>query len=105
MRLRLLLNIGDDDVRRLDLEKRFEGETVDVKQAVADEMLRRGWATDAAEMRTTEVAAAPETGPNVDEMTKEELKAFADANAIEGVTMEQHKDEMVKTVKRATRRR
>lgn len=53
MKLRLLLNLGKDDARRigLDLDEAREGETVDVKQEQADELLRKGWATEAGDDR------------------------------------------------------
>jgi hypothetical protein len=105
MRLRLLLNIGDDDVRRLDLEKRFEGETVDVKQAVADELLRRRWATDAVEVQQApKPAAAAAQLPDLSLMTKAELQAYADDKKIDGVNMGMTKDEMISAVEDAATR-
>lgn len=44
MKLTLTLNIGKLDANRLGLEKTLEGETVDVPQKAADELIRRGWA-------------------------------------------------------------
>jgi hypothetical protein len=39
--------------------------------------------------------------PDLDAMTKDELKAHADAHGIEGVSLAQTKDEMVKAIKKA----
>lgn len=45
MELKLLLNLGTPDAKRLGLEKtKMAGDVVDVDQDVADELLRRGWA-------------------------------------------------------------
>jgi hypothetical protein len=45
--LKLTLNIGTRDARRLGLETTAEGYTVKVTDAaVADELLQRGWATE-----------------------------------------------------------
>lgn len=43
-RLKLLLNIGTADRDRLGLKKTRDGETVSVSEAVAKELLSRGWA-------------------------------------------------------------
>lgn len=46
--VKLLLNIGKPDAMRLGLDpvKALVGESVSVEDAAADEMLRKGWATD-----------------------------------------------------------
>jgi hypothetical protein len=45
-KLKLTLNIGDVDARRLDLDKRMAGEVVSVKEDVATELLKRGWGVE-----------------------------------------------------------
>ena len=46
MKLKLQLNIGTVDAKRLDLEKTKDGEVVDVKKETATELLKRGWAVE-----------------------------------------------------------
>jgi hypothetical protein len=111
VKLRLLRNIGDDDARRLDLENRMEGETIDAKQPVADELLRRGLATDAATpLRATAtpapaVAVPPGTAPpDFDAMTKEDLQSYADKQGIEGVSLAMRKDDMIAAIEEAQTR-
>ena len=59
MTLRLTLNIGTEDARRLGLKATHEGETVDVSGEVAEELLKRGWASE-------ELGAKIKTTPAVD---------------------------------------
>src|SRR5690349_4484889 len=63
MKLKLLLNIGSIDARRLGLKHTLEGQTVDVPKPVADELLAKGWAvppgTDAEDAADGEIAAVP----------------------------------------------
>lgn len=60
-RLKLLLNIGTKDAPRLGLDaaKALAGEIVDVNDKAADEMLRRGWATDKLDDNKPVPGAAP----------------------------------------------
>jgi hypothetical protein len=44
MRVRLTVNIGHNDARRLGLTALREGSVVDVPDNVGDELLSRGWA-------------------------------------------------------------
>jgi hypothetical protein len=44
MRVRLTVNLGYADARRLGLAALLEGSVVDVPDHVGDELLRRGWA-------------------------------------------------------------
>lgn len=44
MKLTLILNIGRRDATRLGLKKTTEGDTVDVPEKIADELLKKGWA-------------------------------------------------------------
>jgi hypothetical protein len=106
VKLRLLRNIGDDDARRLDLENRMEGETIDAKQPVADELLRRGLATDAAAppRATAAPAAAVAVPPDFDAMTKEDLQSYADKQGIEGVSLAMRKDDMIAAIEEAQTR-
>ncbi len=46
MRVRLLLNIGTADAKRLELKETLAGKTVDVTDEAGAEMLKHGWATD-----------------------------------------------------------
>jgi hypothetical protein len=58
MKLKLQLNIGKTDASRLGIAKSNEGETVTVEiQAVIDELLRRGWATEVQEPKTINTKA------------------------------------------------
>jgi hypothetical protein len=121
--LKLALNIGVPDAKRLGLTKTAQGETVSVSGEVADELLKRGWAFDPSTGQLSDEAtptssatprpgeaqipegAEPAAPPDFDAMTKEELHEHARANNIEGVTMAQNKDDMIRTVKRASRTR
>lgn len=47
MKLTLVVNIGTIDNRRLGLKHTLAGETVDVPEKIADELLRKGWALPA----------------------------------------------------------
>lgn len=42
--VKLTLNIGAKDARRLNLEKTLRGETVKVSKQVEDELIQNGWA-------------------------------------------------------------
>jgi hypothetical protein len=108
-RVRLQLNIGTKDSQRLGLDanKARAGETIDVRQAVADELIRNLWAVDARDeaagpATVTAVPAAPSLKtpgqPDFQAMTKEQLKQYADRNKIEGVTMAHSKDEMIEAI-------
>lgn len=44
MRVKLLLNIGYGDARRLELDASEEGEIVNVKDEAGKELVARGWA-------------------------------------------------------------
>ena len=117
MKLKLTINIGVPDATRMNLANTLEGETVDVKPAVADELLKRGWGMDpaaydaaaeaaakGAPVRTIVPPAAPIATPesvDFDTMTKDELKSYADANKVAGVTPMMTKDEILKTVKKS----
>lgn len=108
--LKLTLNIGVKDARRLNLEKTLEGQTVSVEKEVADELLRNGWAVEpTAKVEVPGVpgvpgapAPAPADIPDFDAMTKEDLKAFADDYGVPNVTMAMSKDDMVRALKKAT---
>jgi DnaJ-domain-containing protein 1 len=109
MKLRLLLNIGKDDARRLELDRTLAGEVVSVKQEVADELLRNCWATEASasdEVRErADVKATPSGSaalePAFDSMTKEDLKAYADEHKVPGVHPSMTKDDMVRAIRKA----
>lgn len=72
MRLKLTLNIGKADARRLNLKQTAAGAVVDVGPPVSDELLKRGWgveateepaklkAVPAVEVKAADVKAAPE---------------------------------------------
>ena len=73
MKLKLILNIGTDDAKRLGLEATHEGDTVEVSGPVAEELLKRSWATEeltpkvktvppAVELKTTP-AVEPKSAP------------------------------------------
>jgi len=49
MKLKMTTNLGTEDARRLGLdpEECTEGATIDAKQPAADELLKRGWASEA----------------------------------------------------------
>ncbi len=64
MTLKLTLNIGTEDAKRLGLKATHEGEAVDVSGEVAEELLKRGWATE-------------ELGPKVKTVPAVELKTAA----------------------------
>ena len=49
MKLKLVLNIGTIDDRRLGLTKTLEGETVTVDEKVGTELLKKGWAVKPGE--------------------------------------------------------
>jgi hypothetical protein len=110
-KLKLALNIGTADAQRLGLDKVKAGETVDVEsKEAADELLHKGWAVEpgqdapqvaAAPAPAPVVAAVPVGPPDFDAMTKEDLKAYADDQKIDGVTMAMAKDDMVRHIKRA----
>jgi hypothetical protein len=63
MKVKLALNIGDADRQRLQLgespEDVTEGTVLDVKQPVADELLRRGWAVQPGEPVGQQVKTTP----------------------------------------------
>jgi hypothetical protein len=116
MRLTLTTNIGTRDAKRLGLKTVMEGQVVNVDGKVADELLKKGWATDgsagqregraASTLRTTPAPSDVETGvdsdaPDFDNMTKEELHAFAKDYGISGVNMAQSKIDILQTVKKA----
>jgi hypothetical protein len=118
--LKLALNIGVPDAKRLGLTKTMQGETVSVSGEVADELLKRGWAFDPStgalsDEATPTSSATPRPGEaqapegaepaDFDAMTKEELHEHAKAHNIEGVAMSQNKDDMVRVIKRASRTR
>lgn len=127
-KLKLLLNIGKRDAQRLGLQETLAGKSVSVAADVADEMLRRGWATEPdrdapaphaapttsatlppAQPQGPPVGPGPGPSPNppappapdLDAMTKDELKAHADRLKIDGVTLAMTKDEMIKVIKKA----
>ncbi len=103
MRLKLALNIGDKDAKRLELDKTQAGDIVEVKKEAADEMLLRGWGVDPT--GTREVIDVTPGAPELDfdTMTKEDLKTFADENKVEGVTQTMNKDDMLRAVKKFNR--
>jgi hypothetical protein len=49
--------------------------------------------------------AQPAAEPDLDGMTKDELKAHADAHKVDGVTLAMTKDEMLRAIKKAARAR
>ena len=103
MRLKMTANLGYRDAKRLGLDqfKATEGATIDADEDAAAELLKNGWATEPG---TKDVKSAPAAGgEDFDEMTKEELKAYADAHGIAGVTMAMAKDDMTKAVKRGAK--
>jgi hypothetical protein len=119
--LKLALNIGVPDAKRLGLKKIMAGETVDVSGEAADELLKRGWAFDPGTGQlsadaTPTSSATPEVGEadrdgggdepaDFDAMTKEELVEHARTHNVEGVSMAQNKDDIIRAVKRASRKR
>lgn len=131
MQLKLTTNLGSVDAKRIgvDPEKATEGATVNVDSKAAEELIARGWAVDpgrkapathranSAEFSETpgdvlgreadaEIGSDDESDdepPDFDTMTKDELKTFADAHGIEGVTMAMAKDDMLRAVKRGYR--
>lgn len=107
MKLKLALNIGKPDAQKLglDFDKAKAGSEVNVKQDVADILLRNGWAIQSGSDVTVEesvAAANAKTGdkPDFDAMTLEELRTYAKDNSIEGVTTSLNKDETLKLVKK-----
>jgi hypothetical protein len=117
--LTLALNIGAPDAQRLGLKKTLAGETVSVEKDAADELLRRGWATEPDSDRlapeaTPTSSATPKVGeadkregqpadgpPDFEGMTKAELIEYADAHKITGVSAAAAKDDILKVVKKA----
>jgi hypothetical protein len=63
--LKLLINIGTADQQRLALKKNKEGDIVTVEDAVAKELLTRGWAT-----HKDSDAPAPEARPSRKQATE-----------------------------------
>lgn len=61
--VQLRLNIGRPDAQRLGLDhaEALDGRTVTVKDEAADEMLRKGWATDAPAPAPAGAAPKPDT--------------------------------------------
>jgi hypothetical protein len=102
-KLKLQLNIGTGDARRLGLEKTRAGETVSVEKEAADEMLSKGWAIEPGQ-EPPAPPGAPQGPPDLEALTKEELVEFAQAHKVEGVTMAMIKEEIIRTIRRAIRR-
>jgi hypothetical protein len=108
-RVKLALNIGINDAKRYGLTEVREGKVVSVEDAAARELIGKGWASEPDEPSPQSAPAegaeaeAPEP-VDLDSMTKEDLHVFAQHNAIEGVTMAQAKDDMIRTIKRAQRK-
>lgn len=114
MKLKLTTNLGLHDAGRfgLDHDKATEGAAVDVKQDAADELLRRGWALDPAtydarykgkpEPKVEAGAAAPTLPPvpDFDAMSVQDLKAYADANKVPGLSPTSPRDDMVKAARK-----
>jgi hypothetical protein len=124
----LALNIGAEDARKYGLgDKRKAGTTVEVEDEAADALIAAGLAAEPGEdppqggggavpegeerpEREPGPGRGPRPGPppqppNLDEMTKEDLKTYADAHGIEGVTMAMAKDDMLRQIRRAGRTR
>ncbi len=59
MRIKLLLNIGVPDARRLGLTKTLADDVVDVKDDAAKELITRGWGTDRLDEAKPSPAARP----------------------------------------------
>jgi cytochrome oxidase assembly protein ShyY1 len=133
MRLKLTTNLGTVDARKygLTVEDATEGSEVNVDDEGAKVLISRGWAVEpgskkrAARTPTSAdfddtpagvLAREAVTGPDEDEdegdlgdndfdaMTKEELRAYADANNITGVSA-LNKDDLLKAVKKGARSR
>lgn len=124
-RLKLRINIGIPDARRLGLDPAAarEGSTIDVADEAAAELLRRGWAEEPpAGGPAVGLKAIPPVDlradadgnvddddddsdddgtPDLESMTKDELKAYADEYGIPGVTTHLTKAEMVELIRRA----
>jgi hypothetical protein len=108
-RVKLALNIGIPDARKYGLTEVREGKVVSVEDAAARELIAKGWASEPDEPSPQSAPAegveaeAPEP-VDLDAMTKEDLHVFAQHNAIDGVSMAQSKDDMLRTIKRALRK-
>ena len=59
MLVTLKVNIGTVDARRLSLPKTHEGDAVEVSEKVAAELLKNGWATEAATTEPKKIHAVP----------------------------------------------
>ena len=102
MKLTLATNIGKPDAKRLGLDfaEAKRGKEVNVKNDVADILLKNGWAVQtSADGTKVEPAKATETAPDFDGMTLEELRTFAKDNGIEGASS-LNKDDTLKLVKK-----
>ncbi len=62
MKLRLLTSLGMTDAKRfgLDLDSAHEGDDVDVDAKAGEELLKRGWATDAPAPKVKAEPTKPE---------------------------------------------
>ena len=81
-----------------------EGQTVSLSPASAQHFINRGVAEEVGreKVKDEEPATAPaDQTPDFNALTKAELEEYAAANDIQGITSSMHKDEMVKTIKRA----
>jgi hypothetical protein len=118
--LKLMLNIGVPDAKRLGIDKVRAGETVTPgTQEAYDEMVAKRWGLP-AEQADAEIAAmqamvpgvppvalvpvqAAAQPPDFDAMSKEELTAYAADRKIDGVTPAMSKEDAAKVLKRATK--
>lgn len=102
MKLVLSRNIGAKDAKRLGLTDVKRGDAVTTKdKAALDELRQRGLVIETtADGTPVEASAETEEKPDFDGMTVAELRDFASANNIEGVTTTMNRDETVKHVKK-----
>lgn len=106
MKLTLATNIGRPDAKKLglDFEKAKRGNEVNVKQDVADILLKNGWAiqtgSNATVAESAAAANAEDEEPDFKSMTVEQLRTFAKDNEIEGVTTTMNRDETVAAVRK-----
>lgn len=108
-RIKLLLNIGVGDCKKLDLEpdEARAGEVVDVSKEAHELIIKNNWGVEpkaADTIRADTTATKTAAQDDLDEMTKEELKAHADKLRLPGVTMAQSKDEMIFAIRKGTHR-
>ena len=93
-------------VKSADGEAYKEGKVYDLPDASANHFIARGAAEPVEAPRAAGAAAEDDADatPDFDSMTKADLQAFAEQNQIDGVTSSMTKDEMVKTVSKASRK-